>query len=126
MIRNDTRASGRRTTPKPGSHLASRLLHYLRIISPVEAHNRLMASPDRDIALGMMYMNDDERNEILARLAPAKASRVVEEVRLQERLQIRQDHYETAVSNLLSRISGTGKPSFSGSYIRPRRTSADD
>lgn len=80
-----------------------------------------MASPDRDVALAMLYMNDEERDSVLSRVAPVKAARVREELLLQERLQITQDQYEMTVENLVARVSRSSRPRSVRSYIRPRR-----
>lgn len=99
----------------------SALLRLLEALSRVEAHNRLMASPDRDLAISMLFMSGDERESILCRIAPAKAARVRDEISLQERLQIRQDHYEATLEGLLVRIGGATRAPIVRSYIRPRR-----
>ncbi len=116
-----------------------RLLQLGRALTAVERQNRLMATPDRELALSMMYMNDDDRKEFLSVVSSAKRRRIEEELRLESRLVIRNEHFRRAIETVIGRLGhaaqeegGQGPDSPSGqppplrSYLRPRHARSQE
>jgi len=104
------------------------LLRVLRLLTPIEAQNRIMATPDRVIALALTAMDRQEREEFLHYLSQEKRRRVDEERALQSRLSIAPAHYHAAAEQLLknltgsARATGTDTPEGTGTsrgYLRP-------
>ena len=109
-----------RVRPVPSSPNTT-LVRIMRSQPSVDAHNRLMRMTDREIGLSMMYMDQADRNYVLALVPGPKARRVREELALQERLTIRYDQYVTAVNHVTQMLqAGSGEKAFR-SYLRPRR-----
>jgi hypothetical protein len=75
---------------------------------------------DREIALAMMYMQEADRSFVLSCLAPVKARRVRDELRLHERLAIRYDDYLAAVVHVMRNLESSLNKAVLGSYLRPR------
>lgn len=98
-----------------------RLVDIIRGLPSVEAQNRLMGLADREIAMCMAYMGDADRYYILDLLAPAKAVRIEEEIRLQKRLNVRYDQYLKTIENVIKKVERKGRAENFRSYIRPRR-----
>jgi hypothetical protein len=98
-----------------------RLVGIVRRLPSVEAHNRLMGLTDREIAMCLAYMGDDDRCYFLNLLAPAKAGRIEEERRLQKRLNVRYDQYLKTIENVIRKVEKKGGAESFRSYIRPRR-----
>ncbi len=96
------------------------LLGKLRQHPRVRVQNTLMRIGDRPIALGMMYMEDNDRDFVFSHLPAPKVERIRDELALQKRLKITYDQYRKAVQSLLDALnSETGGDSFR-SYIRPK------
>ncbi|MFW5844053.1 MAG: hypothetical protein ACOCW6_09010 [Spirochaetota bacterium] len=93
-------------------NLASRL-------PAVHVHNTLMVIPDRELALATLYMDDSQRQSLLAHLGASKRRRVEEEIALQERLEIRYDHYRRALEGVLGALSNQQSTRLGPSYLRP-------
>jgi len=100
----------------------ARLMNLVQHIPTVTVQNRLMAASDRDIALSLMYIESERRQRILSLLSARKRERVVDELRLQERLRITSDHYERAIRNVISALAQDRNQSSIRSYLRPRRS----
>ncbi len=92
----------------------------VRYLSLPELQNRLMKAADREIALSMMYMAEEDRNYILSVLPGPKQKRVREELALHEHLRIRYAQYRMALDALAEIITGTGKGGLR-SYLKPVR-----
>ncbi|NBC29522.1 MAG: hypothetical protein GVY29_05965 [Spirochaetes bacterium] len=97
------------------------LARVLKKLPPVVVQNRLMATSDRDVALSLLYFNDEEREPILSAVSTAKKRRIQEEIVLQERLRISRKHYETAVSQLIAALQQNTPRQSQRSYIRPHK-----
>ena len=93
----------------------------VRSFKRVDAQNRLMSMADREIALAVMCMEDDDRSYLLSLLSPAKSSRVCEEIELQERLAIGFKQYLKAVEHAIGKLQAPGRTSSIKSYLRPKR-----
>ena len=93
----------------------------VRSFGRVDAQNRLMSMPDREIALSMICMEDGDRSYLLSLLSPAKSSRVCEEIELQERLSIGFKQYLKAVEHAIGKLRAQGRTSSIKSYLRPKR-----
>lgn len=105
---------------RPG--LNQTLVRRIRSLAVVDAHNALMRTSDREIAMAMMYMDNPDRNYLLSLLPRPKARRVGEELRLHQRLTIRYDQYAAAVDGMMASLDPGGRPSSFRSYLRPKRT----
>lgn len=82
-----------------------RLLRRFRVLSPVEAQNRLMAIPDRELALSMMYMEQADRELLFSKISREKCRRIEDELRLQGHLKIRSDQYRRAIELVTARLT---------------------
>ncbi|MFP4484464.1 MAG: hypothetical protein ACLFO1_06380 [Spirochaetaceae bacterium] len=80
-----------------------------------------MATSDRDVALALLYVCEEERRPVLAAVSRAKRTRVEEEILLQQRLQISWQHYETAVLRLIRALQENSPQKSARSYLRPLR-----
>lgn len=81
-----------------------------------------MASTDRDIALSLAGIADQDEATVLARLAPKKADRVRQELALTERRRIDEKHIVHSLDLLIASLLGERAVAGSRSYVRPRRT----
>lgn len=97
------------------------LLTLISRLPAVHVHNKLMVIPDREVALSMLYMEESQRLRLLAHLGPSKRKRVEEEIRFQERLEIRYDHYRKALERVVGDLSNQESPRLGRSYLRPKR-----
>ncbi len=76
---------------------------------------------DREIALTMRFMSDDDKEYVYALIPKGKASRIRDELVLHTRLRITMEQYQRVVDSLLQQLSGTRSRENTRSYIRPRR-----
>jgi hypothetical protein len=100
---------------------SNRLLSILRSLSPVDVQNRLMIISDRELALGMMYMSDKDRNYVFSFLSKTKAGRVHEEIIRQQNQYITYKQYEVSTAHLIQTLIRPGKRTALKSYLRPHR-----
>lgn len=98
-----------------------RLIELVRSLPAVQVQNRLMASTDRDIALALAGMADEEEATVLAHLAPRKADRVREELALEERRRVDEKHIVSSLDVLIASLLGDRTMTGRRSYVRPRR-----
>jgi len=104
--------------------LQERLLALVSRLPDVQIQNRLMATTDRDLALSLSGMEHSDERQILARLSPAKADRVREELALTERRRVDEEHVVHALGVLIGSLEGRRiQPRHS--YVRPRRPDRD-
>ncbi|TFG65002.1 MAG: hypothetical protein E4H36_01340 [Spirochaetales bacterium] len=97
-----------------------RLLQEMYGLSTLELQNRLMALPDREIALSLMYMKDGDRHYLLTVLSAEKQKRIREELVLHARLRIHYNQYRLALDHVVDALKGTGKGNLR-SYLKPVR-----
>lgn len=98
-----------------------KILSVLRYTSKVRLQNVLMKIPDREIAVSIMYLCPEERENIFALLSPAKVMRIKEELTYQRKLNIRYSRYLKFVDAFLSYFGSSSGASKRRSYIRPKR-----
>lgn len=101
---------------------ADAILKLVKAMNPIEVHNRLMKASDRNIALALLYLENDERNRILSCLSAGKARRVRDELALNERRRIAGQHYRLAYEDVLQFLRQQNKKESLKSYVRPKRT----
>ncbi len=102
-----------------------RLLRRFRALTPVDAQNRLMAIPDRELALSMMYMTGADRELLFSRISREKCRRIAEELLLQEHLKIQYDQYRRAIELVTDRLAPPAneqRPASLRSYLRPTKS----
>lgn len=98
-----------------------RLIRIIRSLPPEVAQNRLLRTSDRELALSMMYLDDNERASILSMVSMQKERRIQEELTLHERLHITYKQYRIAIEHVIEKLmTARGNSSFK-SYLRPRR-----
>jgi hypothetical protein len=103
------------------NRLKGEILQIFRSENKVTLHNTLMKIPDREISVPLMLLSDREREMILSLVAPAKANRIREELKFQQRIEIRSDRFEKIVRKFIGYF-GAGKKMFEDqSYLRPKR-----
>ncbi len=69
----------------------------------------------------MLFMEEWQRTQVLQHVGPKKRLRVEDEVRLQERLEIKHSHYRQALQRLVADLSNEATDSLGQSYLRPKR-----
>ncbi len=83
----------------------------------ITAERILNSSPDKEIAVSVLYLTDFERGILLSYLAPAKRERVKEEIRRSP--EIKYTTYTLIIEKII-RAFESGKQDSSGSgYFRP-------
>ncbi len=97
------------------------LVRFVRGMSRIDAHNRLMSLSDRAVALVMMCMDEGDSQYFLSLLSPTKAERVQEERRLLERLNVGFRQYLKTVEHALEVLKVPGRTANLKSYLRPNR-----
>ena len=78
-----------------------------------------MRTGDREVALSLLYMRDEERRTVYACLGNAKAARVAEELDRVERARFNQGQYDDAVATVVAMLEGKTPP-HRRTYYRPR------
>jgi hypothetical protein len=95
------------------------LLRLIRKRPAIEVQNTLMASATRELAMSLLPLGQEEREEFLVHLSTAKRQSVEEELNLQRRLHIEPSHHRQMAESLLRRFKG--EPGAAPrSYLRPR------
>lgn len=97
-----------------------RLLKLLRSLPASDVQNRLMRITDREIAVALLYLVDEERNYVLSFLGGAKKRRVEEEIEYTDRMRIRYPQYRIMIESVIEQLGGTGGGPVR-SYLRPVR-----
>jgi flagellar motor switch protein FliG len=100
--------------------LDRQMLRYLRTLSDTEIQNRLMRLSDRDIALSVLNLEQEERDFVLSFLGRRKRQRVEEEYGYIKIKRIRYDQYRGAMQRVLETFRKGGGSDHRG-YIRPIR-----
>ena len=108
----------------PLEPLQQMILHTLRALPGADAQNRLMRTPDMELALSMIYMAPEQHQEIFRRTGPAKTARLTQLLERHRHTRITREQYVAASREVLRRLGGetggTGSPL--SSYYRPNRT----
>ena len=105
--------------------LQHQLLEAIAELPAVQVQNRLMACTDRDVALAMVGLTDEEADSIVSRVSPRKAARVRDEHRLEERRHVDEKHIIYALNVLINSLRGDRPMAGRRSYVRPRRHTGD-
>lgn len=98
-----------------------RLIGIIKKLPRQTAQNRLLGTTDREIALSMMYLPEQDRLYIYTLLSGKKAQRIREEIILHERLHITYKQYRIAVEQVIDKLTRPNVKSSFRSYLRPRR-----
>lgn len=101
--------------------LQHRVRRLVARLPAVQVQNRLMACTDRDIALALMGMTRAEVQSIVSHVSSRKASRVLEELALEERRRVEEKHVVLALNVVIASLSGERSIAGPRSYVRPRR-----
>ncbi|MCK4515942.1 MAG: hypothetical protein KAU31_11830 [Spirochaetaceae bacterium] len=87
----------------------------------VQVQNRLMSCTDRDFALALVGLESEDSEQLLAFVSPSKATRVREEVRLQETRHVESTHIVVALNTIIRSLESNRIVVGRRSYLRPRR-----
>ncbi len=86
----------------------------------IEAQNILMKISDREIALSMLYMDQNEETIIFSILSAQKNKRIKEELFYQKNLKINYKLYCDITENLLKKFKKHKNNKNQKTYIRPQ------
>jgi hypothetical protein len=79
-----------------------------------------MRRSDRELAICLLYLDDEVSRILISKLGSAKRERVEVEKRYVSRMGVRYPEYRIHVEAIIAALSGKGGESIR-SYIRPRR-----
>jgi hypothetical protein len=105
--------------------LQKSLLRLVAKLPVVQVQNRFMSCTDRDFALALMGLQDEDAEHLLALVSPSKANRVREEVRLQEARHVEGEHVVVALKSIILSLESNRTVAGRRSYLRPRRPRSD-
>jgi flagellar motor switch protein FliG len=97
------------------------VMRILHTHTGIVLQNTLMKIPDREIAVALMALNEQERSLVFSHISQAKTRRVQQEIRYQFTLDIRPDRYEKIVGKFVSYFEPGKKQFKDKSFIRPMR-----
>lgn len=97
-----------------------RLLKIMKVLPHAEVHNRLMRITDRELAICMLYIEENQRPAILNLLGSVKRQRVIQEIGYVSHLRLRYPQYRMVIEKVIGVISGQDEGNIR-SYIRPYR-----
>lgn len=115
----------RNMSEKERAALQRSLLELSHSLPEVQVQNRLMGCTDRDLALALDGMSDDEIEELLSRIAGSKAARVREEVRLEASRHVESRYSVAALQTVIRSLESNRSVRGQRSYFRPRRQKRD-
>lgn len=98
-----------------------KILGLLRLLKPVDAQNRLMRVPDKELALALLYMVDWQQDYVVAFVGASKGRRVRQELQRNEHVRIAYEQYLTATRVVIRHLEG-GNATAPRSYFRPVRS----
>ncbi|MDA3941419.1 MAG: hypothetical protein PF693_19290 [Spirochaetia bacterium] len=101
----------------PPDRVFSNLLHAGK---HADMQNILMRVSDRELAICMLYLSDQDEIFLLSFLPPVKQNRIKQEQGYLERLNIRYPQYRTVIDDVILRLQGISGGGIR-SYVRPRR-----
>ena len=96
-----------------------RLLNTVASLDPATAQNRLTGVRDRDLAIAISRLTEQEQNSLLQRIPPPKAQRVREELAREPHLRITLHTYRQLLGGVISRLQGATAGGPGRSYLRP-------
>ena len=103
------------------SPLHDKFISLIRGMTYENAQNKLMACTDREIAVVMLHMEENERDFIFSFLAHSKSGRIKEEIRLLKKTKVTYEQYTLILSRLIKRLKGNGEGPQRRSYLKPRK-----
>ena len=116
--------AGQRAGVRPGMRMAGpgteAVRRCLAAAGPLALQNILMRIPDKVCAVALASLPDEERESALSHVAPIKAERVREEMRLEARRRTTSLVHGRIVRAFLSYF-GSAKPSHGPVWIRPKK-----
>jgi hypothetical protein len=101
--------------------LQKSLLRLVAKLPVVQVQNRLMACTDRDFALALVGLEEEDAEHLLALVSPPKARRVREETRLQEKRHVEGEYVVVALKSIILSLESNRTIAGQRSYLRPRR-----
>ncbi len=100
---------------------AAVFMRVLRATAPAMAQSRLLNTKDRDLAVVLSVLEEEERSEVFARVSPAKTARLRGEVEHMRHVHLDAETIERIAAHLAEHISGERALSSASRYFRPRR-----
>lgn len=101
--------------------LVHKLILLLQNMTHVNAQNKLMGFKDREIAVAMLVMNDDDKDFVFSFIAGAKTNRIQQEIRLLKKTRVSDATRTIILKRLIKALEGEDKNQERRSYFRPRR-----
>ena len=101
----------------PPDKVLSGLLHSGK---QTDVQNILLRISDRELAICLLYMENNEANYLLSFLPDIKQKRIIQEKDYLSRLNIRYPQYRTVIEDVILRLRGISGEGIR-SYVRPRR-----
>ena len=101
--------------------LQKAILSLVSELPSVQVQNRLMSCTDRDIALALAGLTDDEIGAVLTHISQSKARRVMEEIRVGYHRHVDQKHLVLTTRLIVQSLQSERSLSGTKGYIRPRR-----
>ena len=96
------------------------LARLLRSGKHADVQNILMRISDRELAISMIYMEEDDVTFLLSFLPVVKQDRVKQEQIYVDRLNLRYPQYRTVIDDVILRLQGLSGGGIR-SYVRPRK-----
>jgi hypothetical protein len=87
----------------------------------VHVQNRLMSCTDRDIALALSGLTDDEIDRVLHHVSQSKARRVVEEIRLKHHRHLDRKNLDLITLRIVHSLRSERSVTGDRGFLRPRR-----
>lgn len=97
------------------------ILSLVSNLPSVQVQNRLMSCTDRDIALALGGLSDEEIGQVLSHVSQSKARRIMEEIRLGNHRHADQNHVVLAARLIVQSLQSERSLSGTKGYVRPRR-----
>jgi len=107
------------------SDIQRSILSLVEQLPAVQVQNKLMACTDRDLALTLEGMSDEDTEKVLGLIAQGKATRVREEMSLQAFRFVEERHRVASASVILRTLRSDRVVRGQRSYLRPRHTQSD-
>ena len=107
------------------SELRKELCELVANLPSTQVQNRLMACPDRQLAIALLDMESDRVESIIARVAESKARRVREELSLAAVRGLDVRDRQRVLNQLVSALRSDRQVEAKRSYLRPRHRRTD-
>ena len=113
----------RRQNNGPAPH--RKIVELLKAIPAVDAQNRLLRLGDKEIAMSLLYMAENEQKTVISLLGESKGRRVWDELERQIRSHVAAPYYEAAVRTVIRTLEGATVDA-PKSYYRPTASYSRD